>query len=197
MFIVTKEWIHSNSTSKNGFRAVQIHALGFSWPPPKGWLKHIIGKPITLDQKNAFEIGAHDKEKARKKVREIKDYNLCIKYGWNPSAKEIKKPKKQKLKKTRQTATHVGVITDSFLSTYEWRRLRMQALKKYGSRCMCCGATPESGAVMNVDHIKPRKLWPSLALDINNLQILCQECNHGKGNWDMTDWRPKNVVSES
>lgn len=65
----------------------------------------------------------------------------------------------------------------------------MEALKKYSPRCMCCGATPKDGAVMNVDHIKPRKLFPNLALDINNLQILCHECNHGKGNWDQTDWR--------
>lgn len=54
---------------------------------------------------------------------------------------------------------------------------------------MCCGATPATGAVMNVDHIKPRKLYPHLALDVDNLQILCSDCNHGKGNWDMTDWR--------
>ena len=83
----------------------------------------------------------------------------------------------------------VDVTTDAFLSTYEWRKVRMEALKKYGPRCQCCGATPATGAVMNVDHIKPRKKWPSLALDVNNLQILCHECNHGKGNWDDTDWR--------
>jgi 5-methylcytosine-specific restriction endonuclease McrA len=79
--------------------------------------------------------------------------------------------------------------TDAFLQTYEWRRVRMEAIKKYGSRCQCCGATPADGVKMNVDHIKPRKLYPALALDINNLQVLCEECNHGKGNWDMTDWR--------
>lgn len=83
----------------------------------------------------------------------------------------------------------VNVESDAFLNTYEWRKLRMEALKKYGPKCMCCGATPLDGAVMNVDHIKPRKLWPSLALEITNLQILCHECNHGKGNWDQTDWR--------
>jgi len=76
-----------------------------------------------------------------------------------------------------------------FLASYEWRKVRMQALKKYGPRCMCCGATPATGAIMNVDHIKPRKLFPELALDVNNLQILCHDCNHGKGNWDQTDWR--------
>lgn len=71
----------------------------------------------------------------------------------------------------------------------------MLALKKYGPRCQCCGATPDSGAVMNVDHIKPRNLFPELALDVNNLQILCAECNHGKGNWDMTDWRKGMVMT--
>lgn len=79
--------------------------------------------------------------------------------------------------------------TDQFLSCYEWRKLRMEAFKKYSPKCMCCGATPATGAVMNVDHIKPRKLFPELALDIDNLQILCHECNHGKGNWDQSDWR--------
>jgi len=83
----------------------------------------------------------------------------------------------------------IDVTTNEFLSTYQWRKVRMEALKKYGPKCMCCGATPATGAVMNVDHIKPRKLFPSLALDINNLQVLCHECNHGKGNWDQTDWR--------
>ena len=78
---------------------------------------------------------------------------------------------------------------DNFLQSFEWRKLRMVALKKYGPRCQCCGATPATGAIMNVDHIKPRKLFPELSLDIDNLQILCHECNHGKGNWDTTDWR--------
>ena len=89
----------------------------------------------------------------------------------------------------RSKSKNSFVATDSFLSTYAWRKVRMEALKKYGPKCMCCGATPADGAVMNVDHIKPRKLWPSLALDVSNLQILCHECNHGKGNWDQTDWR--------
>lgn len=81
------------------------------------------------------------------------------------------------------------VKSDKFLETYDWRKLRMEALKKYGTKCQCCGASPQTGAVLNVDHIKPRKLFPELAMDINNLQILCHECNHGKGNWDQTDWR--------
>ena len=72
----------------------------------------------------------------------------------------------------------------------------MEALKKYGARCQCCGATPATGATINVDHIKPRKFFPELALSVDNLQVLCHECNHGKGNWDQTDWRGDSVKQE-
>ncbi len=65
----------------------------------------------------------------------------------------------------------------------------MEALKRHGARCQCCGATPADGVRMHVDHIKPRRLFPQLALEVENLQVLCELCNHGKGNWDTTDWR--------
>ena len=118
------------------------------------------------------------------------------------STKGVKMAKSKRIKRRERLASSgyvlihptpkkkpVDVKTDAFLATYEWRKVRMMALKKYGPRCQCCGATPADGAVMNVDHIKPRKLFPDLALDLSNLQILCHECNHGKGNWDKTDWR--------
>ena len=81
------------------------------------------------------------------------------------------------------------VATDKFLETYKWRRVRMEAIKLHGARCQCCGATPKDGITINVDHIKPRKTHPELALSLGNLQVLCNVCNHGKGNWDQTDWR--------
>jgi len=90
---------------------------------------------------------------------------------------------------TKKQKKIIKVTNDNFLTSYKWRKLRMEVLIKHGRRCQCCGATPDTGAIMNVDHIKPRKLFPSLALDIDNLQVLCHECNHGKGNWDLTDWR--------
>lgn len=79
---------------------------------------------------------------------------------------------------------------DEFLASYAWRRLRMEVIKERGRRCECCGATPADGVTaINVDHIKPRRLYPELALVKSNLQVLCGVCNHGKGNWDETDWR--------
>ena len=61
--------------------------------------------------------------------------------------------------------------------------------KALGMRCQACGASPSDGAVLNVDHIQPRLLFPELALHLENLQVLCGDCNEGKGNWDMTDAR--------
>lgn len=79
--------------------------------------------------------------------------------------------------------------TSKFLNSFAWRRMRMEVLTERGAKCECCGATPDHGARMCVDHVKPRKLYPELALEKSNLQVLCGECNHGKGNWDETDWR--------
>ena len=87
------------------------------------------------------------------------------------------------------TVEGVDVSSKEFLATYAWRNLRIKALNLYGRKCMCCGDTPENGAVMNVDHIKPRIRYPHLALDIRWLQILCGACNHGKGNELETDYR--------
>jgi 5-methylcytosine-specific restriction endonuclease McrA len=98
-------------------------------------------------------------------------------------------PSVKSMQHRRPDRPNMDVVSPAFLESFEWRSLRMRALKLYGSKCQCCGATPANGAVMNVDHIKPRKTAPHLALELSNLQILCHECNHGKGNWDKTDWR--------
>lgn len=89
----------------------------------------------------------------------------------------------------------VDVNADAFLLSYEWRRLRMEVIKERGARCECCGASPKDGIVIHVDHIKPRRKYPELALSKANLQVLCEVCNHGKGNWDQTDWRKDSQAS--
>ncbi len=81
--------------------------------------------------------------------------------------------------------------SDEFLMSFQWRKLRMVVLTKRGARCECCGSTPRDGVRMHVDHVKPRRRHPELALVESNLQILCEVCNHGKGSWDETDWRIK------
>lgn len=75
-----------------------------------------------------------------------------------------------------------------FLDSQEWLTLRYQILLKYGRKCMCCNTTEGE---IHVDHIKPRSKYPELALDPDNLQVLCKACNLGNLAWDETDFRPK------
>lgn len=76
-----------------------------------------------------------------------------------------------------------------FYNSSAWKTLRYIALKNTDGRCECCGATAQDGVKIHVDHIKPRSLHPDLELDLENMQILCGDCNVGKSNLDDTDWR--------
>ena len=71
-----------------------------------------------------------------------------------------------------------------------WRALRFLALKASDGCCCLCGRSNRNhGVVLHVDHIKPRSRFPELELTLSNLQVLCDDCNMGKGNRDDTDWR--------
>lgn len=67
---------------------------------------------------------------------------------------------------------------ESFYSSKGWLRLRYQTLIDKGHQCAVCGSTDKP---MHVDHIKPRSKFPQLALEKSNLQVLCKQCNLGKG----------------
>jgi len=95
------------------------------------------------------------------------------------------KKREKKLRSTRYKQNRKRRVV---LPRAEWLKLRYQAFKEYGNQCKCCGAGPKQ-AVLHVDHIKPKSLYPELALTLSNLQILCEACNLGKSNRDTTDWR--------
>jgi hypothetical protein len=91
---------------------------------------------------------------------------------------------------------------EEFYKSWDWRTLRMQVIKEFGRICQCCGAAPgqfdAAGKPVRivVDHIKPISKYWALRLTKSNLQILCDECNMGKGNWDETDFRPSEEPDE-
>lgn len=82
---------------------------------------------------------------------------------------------------------------EKFYKSFEWKRLRYEALRKYGARCSCCGAKPETNndIEIRVDHIKPIRFYWEKRLDIDNLQVLCNCCNWGKGSLYHDTWREK------
>lgn len=80
-------------------------------------------------------------------------------------------------------------VGKSFYSSRQWRSLRVDALVKNGRKCCLCGRSPKDGVILHVDHIKPISKFPELKLTLNNLQILCEDCNLGKSNRYDEDWR--------
>lgn len=74
----------------------------------------------------------------------------------------------------------------TFYQSSEWRKLRYKAFEKYGTICLDPHCNNQA---THVDHVKPRSLRPDLALDINNLQVLCEDCNRMKSNKSDVDFR--------
>jgi len=101
---------------------------------------------------------------------------------------------RKSFKKTRKSKGLVGSsptqdIIDEFYQSWDWKRLRYDFFKDKKRLCQCCGATPDDGIRIVIDHIKPIRHYWDLRLDPKNLQCLCNDCNMGKGSRDETDWR--------
>lgn len=144
----------------------EAQAFGIPWPLPSGWMDKYGQDEISMDQSIALQTALQksDKPSASKGLQVLQNAWLV-------------------LQNTPDVTSRV------FLESKAWKRLRYKALKLSKNKCQCCGASPETGAVLNVDHIYPRRLFPERALQLENLQVLCAECNEGKGNWDMTSFK--------
>jgi 5-methylcytosine-specific restriction endonuclease McrA len=104
--------------------------------------------------------------------------------------KAYPKPSKINGKRGRNRHKNSGSPNDRFYLCREWRQLRYLAIKNCEGKCQCCGASAKDGVRIHVDHILPRSKYRHLELCLDNLQVLCDDCNIGKGAWDQTDWRP-------
>lgn len=94
-----------------------------------------------------------------------------------------------RLKGEPSTRRRNFISSKEFYSSNKWRELRYIALQQSEGTCTLCGARASDGVQLHVDHIKPRSTYPELQYDLDNLQILCEDCNLGKSNYDDTDWR--------
>lgn len=186
---------------RRGYAALtyaEARAAGIEYPMQKGWpkrydllvvdeaaMRDALGarRPKSLPQAGS---GAKVARKAAKKAKKRARFAMWAPV--RPPAIPVGEVVLVFVAAPTDEARRTYVNSAVFLSSFEWRQLRFKALQKYGRQCQCCGASPASGAVMNVDHVKSRRRFPELALDIGNLQILCEDCNHGKAN-DIVDFR--------
>jgi 5-methylcytosine-specific restriction endonuclease McrA len=115
-----------------------------------------------------------------------------------------KKPKQSRWNAQRYDADHVKIVVgkptqadiDAFYKSWEWSRLSYEVKVERGRACECCGAKPPK-VVIHTDHVKPIRFFWHLRLDKSNLQILCEDCNRGKGSHDMTDFRILNAEPDN
>jgi 5-methylcytosine-specific restriction endonuclease McrA len=94
---------------------------------------------------------------------------------------KVERREQDKQRRADLVAFACSASKEKFFSSNEWKKLRFNALQKYRNKCCSCGASSLSGTVLHVDHVKPRSIYPELAFDIKNLQVLCADCNLGKG----------------
>jgi 5-methylcytosine-specific restriction endonuclease McrA len=90
------------------------------------------------------------------------------------------------------------LVTNSarFLKLEVWNRLRYDVHEDNDGLCEVCGHDGRNRGGLNVDHKRNRRDYPQLALLWSNLQILCGDCNKGKGNRYNTDWRKRRPPRE-
>lgn len=169
--------------------------------------RQIIGGSPEKARGNDLVPGEMSRGKGRFNARrKVMDKNQEAEASRQRQARRLKKIEKRRVRKLaqreafflrqRESLRSLGVVMpkskgsgEGFYVSIEWRNLRYMALKLLGARCQCCGASAKDGVRIHVDHIKPRSTHPHLALCLSNVQILCDDCNFGKGNWDSTDWR--------
>lgn len=90
-----------------------------------------------------------------------------------------------------------------FYQSKEWRALRLEAISRAGHECEHCKRQGKLTTVntinkrgrktkMDVNHIKPVRTHPHLALSLDNLEYLCVPCHNIADNKnEMIQSKPK------
>jgi HNH endonuclease len=154
----------------------EAKALGVSWPLTNGWLARCGDTELTKESAERLEAALEERLRRRPDDWSASMGMQVLSDAW---VTLVRQP---------------DPMSPDFLLSKAWKRARYKALRVHGGKCQACGASAATGARITVDHIRPRRLFPQLALEQGNLQVLCSDCNEGKGNHDMTDWRQESAV---
>lgn len=210
-----EDLLEANKTSKGGYTKSFLNSIDVPWPPPKGWKRKMIDDSWAWKPDyNVINIAKARKRKAKvkkkqidgkRKREELLEYFGLHKYAsWTAIAEMICKETGRFLPGDRKACRHLAIkyspgqpkkrgykprmSAEKFYASNSWREVRYIALKQSGGCCTLCGARASDGVSLHVDHIIPRSVSPEKELDLNNLQILCEDCNLGKSNRDEIDW---------
>ena len=65
--------------------------------------------------------------------------------------------------------------SDPFYKSKAWYRIRQKALMRTDSTCEMCGYR---GKGITVHHMKSRREFPMLELELSNLKVVCSACHN-------------------
>ena len=139
---------------------------------------YISNSNISNVYKKLYQLGYAHKKRPTKEEQYDCFRNFLIGKGLLKKIKSIKVNTYRKVK-TKLTADEAR----GFYQSWEWKRVRYEVIRERGSKCEVCGATSKETRIV-VDHIKPLRIYPELALLKSNLQVLCDDCNKGKSNFE-------------
>jgi len=109
-------------------------------------------------------------------------YHLAaIKSAKKKQARKNKKLRKKYAKSEWNEPPYASGMGSDFYLTREWKQERWAILDAAQGKCRMCGRGAKDNVVLHVDHIQPRSKFPTLELSPTNLQVLCADCNLGKG----------------
>jgi hypothetical protein len=128
-------------------------------------------------------------EVKNRKLRDValNEYRLgkLDKFIESNTTNEPIKVKKVKTKNKVQLKHSVKSVENIYQST-RWADTKKVVYSLYDFKCMKCGAKDKE---MHVDHICPVSKYPAMKWSINNLQLLCKNCNMEKSNVNENDYR--------
>lgn len=74
-------------------------------------------------------------------------------------------------------------------------KIRFTVLRRDNFTCQYCGRGTQNGAILHIDHIRPKAKGGKLKLD--NLITSCLECNEGKKDILLTEREQKTLKSKN
>lgn len=141
-----------------------------------------IGRKIAKSRIKSFEEKTQEKSERKLHKKLIKQQAFRALDELSKIKLEFAKFRKKVISKFDNRPVYKKGMESEFYNTKAWRDLRWKVLEKYGSKCSICGRNnKDHGVILHIDHIKPRSKYPELELEFDNMQVLCEDCNLGKG----------------
>lgn len=85
-----------------------------------------------------------------------------------------------------QFDTETQAKRKKFYNSAAWSKIRQQVLERDNYECQMCKAegrvTTQANARLDVDHIEELEQRPDLALELDNLRVLCAACHDKRHN---------------